>query len=110
MKTPSPTSTKVKHVGLDVHAETIAVAIAVAIAEGDAAVSVYGNMPANSHIIRFLHQEYFADGSDHPGGGKAETPHVVTDSCRCSETRSQDSAFPQVDTGVRTIDLFRSAQ
>jgi hypothetical protein len=106
MKTPSPTSTKVKHVGLDVHAETIAVAIA----EGDAAVSVYGKVPANSHSIRFLHQDCFADGSDHPGGGKAETPHVVTDSCRCSETRSQDSAFSQVDTSVRTIDLFRSAQ
>jgi hypothetical protein len=40
MKSPSPTSTKVKYVGLDVHAETIAVAIA----EGDEAVRVYGTI------------------------------------------------------------------
>ena len=60
MKTPSPTSTKVKHVGLDVHAETIAVAIA----EGDAAVSVYGNIPANTHAFDRLHAKLSADGSE----------------------------------------------
>jgi transposase len=60
MKSPSPTSTKVKHVAFDVHAETLATAIA----EGDDAVRLYGNIPANTHAVDRLHARLSADGSE----------------------------------------------
>jgi len=60
MKSPSPTSTTVKHVALDVHAETLAVGIA----EGIEAVRIYGTVPATTHAFDRLHAKLSADGSE----------------------------------------------
>ena len=58
MKNQSPTKLKLKHVGLDVHAETIAVAVA----ETDGEVRSYGNIPAHSHSVDRLHKKLAAGG------------------------------------------------
>lgn len=55
----SPTKPSIKHVGLDVHGETIAVAIAEAIGE----VRSYGNIPAHSHAVDKLHKKLTEDGA-----------------------------------------------
>jgi transposase len=55
---PSPTSSRIKYVGLDVHAETVAVAIA----ESTGELRSYGNVPAHSHAIDKLHQKLSAGG------------------------------------------------
>ncbi|MCW5930008.1 MAG: IS110 family transposase, partial [Chitinophagaceae bacterium] len=56
---PSPTEKKLKYVGLDVHAQTIAVAIAEATGE----VRSYGNIPANTQAMDRLHKRLTQDGS-----------------------------------------------
>ena len=54
----SPTEPKLKYVGLDVHAETIAVAIA-----DSAELRSYGNIPAHTHALDRLHKRLSEDGS-----------------------------------------------
>lgn len=49
----------IKHVGLDVHGQSIAVAIAPSSGE----VRSYGNIPAHSHAVDRLHKKLGADGS-----------------------------------------------
>jgi transposase len=57
---PSPTVTKIKYVGLDVHAETIAVAIA----DSSGAVRAYGTVPAHSHSVDRLVKKLAEDGME----------------------------------------------
>ena len=52
MKTPMSTAPKVKYVGLDVHAETVAVAIA----ENEA--RVYGTVSAHTHALAVSSQRF----------------------------------------------------
>ncbi|MBX3733709.1 MAG: IS110 family transposase [Verrucomicrobiae bacterium] len=56
---PSPTAQKLKHVGPDVHAETIAVAIADPAGE----VRSWGNIPAHTRALDKLHKRLTGDGS-----------------------------------------------
>ena len=60
MNSPSPTTPTVKHVGLDVHADSVAVAIA----EDHDSVRSYGNIPAHTHSLDRLHARLSADGSE----------------------------------------------
>ncbi len=55
---PSPTEQKLKHVGLDVHAQTIAVAIADASGEARS----YGNIAADIQALDKLHKRLTQDG------------------------------------------------
>jgi transposase len=55
---PSPTSSRIKYVGLDVHAETVAVAIA----ESTGELRSYGHVPAHSHAIDKLHKKLSESG------------------------------------------------
>ena len=57
---PSPTVQKIKYVGLDVHAETIAVAIA----DSSGAVRAYGIVPAHTHAVDKLVRKLAADGAE----------------------------------------------
>lgn len=56
---PSPTPKKLKYVGLDVHAQTIAVAIA----EANGEVRSYGNIAAQTPAVDKLHKRLTEDGS-----------------------------------------------
>ena len=51
---------KIKHVGLDVHAETVAVAIA----DHSGDLRSFGNIPANTHALDKLHRRLVEDGSE----------------------------------------------
>lgn len=55
----SPTAQKIKHVGLDVHGETIAVAIA----ESGGEVRSYGNIASHTHALDRLHQKLSEGGT-----------------------------------------------
>ena len=55
---PSPTVSKIKYVGLDVHAETIAVAIA----DSTGNVRGYGTIPAHTHAVDKLLKKLADDG------------------------------------------------
>jgi transposase len=57
---PSPTPSRVKYVGLDVHAETVAVAIADSAGE----LRGHGTVPAHSHSLDRLHRKLSEDGSE----------------------------------------------
>ena len=57
---PSPTPQKIKYIGLDVHAETIAVAIADPAGE----VRSHGNIPAHTHALDKLHRRLSEGGVD----------------------------------------------
>lgn len=57
---PSPTVSKIKYVGLDVHAETIAVAIA----DSSGAVRPYGIIPAHTHSVDRLVKRLAEDGTE----------------------------------------------
>ncbi len=56
----SPTPQKIKYIGLDVHAETIAVAIADPAGE----VRSHGNIPAHTHALDKLHRRLSEGGVD----------------------------------------------
>ena len=56
----SPTKSKIKYVGLDVHGETIAVAVAEAAGE----VRSYGNIASHTHAIDRLHKKLCLGGCE----------------------------------------------
>ena len=55
---PSPTAQNIKHVGLDVHGETIAIAIA----EHSGEVRSYGKLPSHTQSIDRLHKKLSEKG------------------------------------------------
>ena len=57
---PSPTPSRVKYVGLDVHAQTVAVAIA----DDSGGLRSHGTVPAHSHALDRLHRKLSEDGSE----------------------------------------------
>jgi transposase len=57
---PSPTVSKIKYVGLDVHAETIAVAVA----DSSGGVRAYGIVPAHTHAVDRLVKKLAEDGTE----------------------------------------------
>lgn len=57
---PSPTVSKIKYTGLDVHAETIAVALA----ESTGSVRAYGTIPAHTHAVDKLVKKLAQDGAE----------------------------------------------
>ena len=56
----SPTLQRIKYIGLDVHAETIAVGLAAS--SGD--LRSYGNIPAHTHALDKLHRRLSEDGAE----------------------------------------------
>jgi transposase len=56
----SPTAQRIKHVGLDVHAESVAVGIA----DSNGDLRSYGNIPAHTVALDKLHRRLSEDGSE----------------------------------------------